>query len=113
MIDKNELMESIDRAQLMAREGNNNIVLKFHNGKLNITANSFIGKINEEMVVQINGEDIDIAFNPKFCMNILKCIPEEKIYMDFTTSISPCVVRPVNTEGFYYLIVPVRIYSQF
>ena len=113
MIDKNELMESIDRAQLMAREGNNNIVLKFHNGKLNITANSFIGKINEEMDVQINGEDIDIAFNPKFCMNILKCIPEEKIYMDFTTSISPCVVRPVNTEGFYYLIVPVRIYSQF
>ncbi len=29
MIDKCELMESIDRAQLMAREGNNNIVMKF------------------------------------------------------------------------------------
>ncbi len=113
MIDKCELMESIDRAQLMAREGNNNIVLKFHSNKLTITANSFAGKISEEMDVQINGEDIDIAFNPRFCMNILKCIPDEKIYMDFTTSISPCVLRPVRTEGFYYLIVPVRIYSNF
>ena len=113
MIDKCELMESIDRAQLMAREGNNNIVMKFHNNKLTITANSFAGKISEEMDVTINGEDIDIAFNPRFCMNILKCIPDEKIYMDFTTSISPCVLRPVKTEGFYYLIVPVRIYSNF
>lgn len=113
LIDKAELMESIDRAQLMAREGNNNIVMKFHNNKLTITANSFAGRINEEMEVQINGEDIDIAFNPRFCMNILKCIPDDHIYMDFTTSISPCVIRPAKSDGFYYLIVPVRIYSNF
>ncbi len=113
MIDKGELMESIDRAQLMAREGNNNIVMKFHDNKLTITANSFAGKINEEIDVQINGEDIDIAFNPRFCINVLKNVPDDKIYMDFTTSISPCVIRPAKTEGFYYLIVPVRIYSNF
>ncbi len=113
LADRNELIESIDRAQLMAREGNNNIVMKFHDNKLHITANSFVGKIDEQMDVQINGDDIDIAFNPKFCMNILKCMEEEKIYLDFTTSISPCVVKPAQGEGYYYLIVPVRIYSQF
>lgn len=111
LINKAELMESIDRAQLMAREGSNNIVMRFHQDKLVITANSFMGNANEEIDVQINGEDIDIAFNPRFCMNILKCIPDERIYMDFTTSISPCVIRPSQGEGFYYLIVPVRIYS--
>ncbi|MEG1524453.1 MAG: DNA polymerase III subunit beta [Clostridia bacterium] len=113
LIDRTELMESIDRAQLMAREGNNNIVLKFHENRLNITANSSVGNINEEVDVQINGEDIDIAFNPKYCMNILKCIPDEKIYMDFNSSISPCVIKPAQGDGYYYLIVPVRIYSQF
>ena len=113
LLDRKELMESIDRAQLMAREGNNNIVMKFHQNHLTISANSFVGQINEEMDVQINGEDIDIAFNPKFCMNILKCIPDEKIYMDFNTNISPCVIKPSMGEGYYYLIVPVRIYSQF
>ncbi|MDO4573093.1 MAG: DNA polymerase III subunit beta [Clostridia bacterium] len=112
LLDRAQLIESIDRAQLMAREGNNNIVMKFHGNRLTILANSFAGKINEEMEAQINGEDIDIAFNPKFCMNILKCLPDEKIYMDFNTSISPCVVRPAASEGYYYLIVPVRIYSQ-
>lgn len=113
MLDRAELMESIDRAQLMAREGNSNIVMHFHEGKLSITANSFVGNINEQMDAEIHGEDLDIAFNPRFCMNVLKCIPGEKLYMDFNTSISPCVLRPAQQEGFYYLIVPVRIFSQF
>lgn len=113
LINRLELIESIDRAQLMAREGNNNIVMCFHENKLIITANSFVGTINEEMDVTIIGEDLDIAFNPRFCMNILKCIPDENIYMDFVTAISPAVVRPVQGDQYFYLIVPVRIYSQF
>lgn len=113
LLNRLELMESIDRAQLMAREGNNNIVMSFHGQKLTITANSFAGKINEEMEVTVIGEDIDIAFNPRFCMNIFKCIPDENIYMDFVTNISPAVIHPVQGDSYYYLIVPVRIYSQF
>lgn len=113
LVDRAELMESIDRAQLMAREGNNNIVMHFHDNQLHITANSYVGKIDEQMNVQINGDDVEIAFNPRFCMNILKCISDEKVYMDFTTSISPCVVKPAQGDNYYYLIVPVRIYSQF
>lgn len=113
LVDRKEMMESIDRAQLMAREGNNNIIIRLHDDKLQIIANSFVGNIHEEIDVQINGEDIEIAFNPKYCMNILKNIEDEKIYMDFTSPISPCVVRPVQGEAYFYLIVPVRIYSQF
>ena len=113
LVNRQELMQSIDRAQLMAREGNNNIVMRFGGGKLSITANSYIGKINEELDVQINGEDMEIAFNPKYCMNVLKCIPDETVYLEMLTGISPCVVRPVQGDSYYYLIVPVRIYSQF
>ena len=113
LVNRDELICSIDRAQLMAREGNNNIVMQFHDGKLTITANSFVGKIDEEMDVQIIGEDMEIAFNPKYCLNVLKNIPDETVYLDLLTSISPCVVRPVQGDSYYYLIVPVRIYSQF
>ena len=110
-VDKRELIDSIDRAQLMTKDGNGNIVMKFHGNTLTISANSHAGKINEELEAQINGEEIDIAFNPRFCMNVLKNIPDDKVYMDFTSSVAPCVIRPAVTEGFYYLIVPVRIYQ--
>jgi len=111
--DREELIRSIDRAQLMAREGNNNIIMQFHNGKLTITANSFIGKIEEEMDVQIIGENMEIAFNPKYCLNVLKNTDDEKICLEMLSGISPCVVRPISGDAYYYLIVPVRIYSQF
>lgn len=110
-IDKRELMDSIDRAQLISRDGNNNIVMRFHDGKLTLSANSHFGKVNEEIDCQITGADIDIAFNPRFCTNVLKNIPDDMVYMEFTSSIAPCVIKPAKTEGFYYLIVPVRIYQ--
>ena len=113
LVNRLELMESIDRAQLMAREGNNNIVMSFKNGQLHISAMSNSGNMDESVDCTIMGEDIDIAFNPKYCMNILKCIEDETIYMDFLTNISPAVIRPVSGENYYYLIVPVRIYSQY
>jgi len=110
-LDKREMMDSIDRAQLMAREGNSNILMKFSGDKVTISANSHAGKVSEEVDAQKAGDDIDIAFNPRFVMNVLKNIPDDKVYMDFTTSIAPCVIKPAKTDGFYYLIVPVRIYQ--
>ncbi len=112
LINRLELIEAIDRAQLMAREGNNNIVMRFGGGRLTINANSFVGKISEEVDAQIVGDDIEIAFNPRYCMNVLKNIHDETVYFDMLTSISPCVVRPVQGNRYYYLIVPVRIFSQ-
>lgn len=113
IVNRSELIESIDRAQLVAREGNNNIVMKFTGNNINITSNSFIGKFEEDVEAQSNGEDIEIAFNPKYCMNVLKNISDEKVCIDLLSGISPCVVRPLQGESYYYLIVPVRIYTTF
>ncbi len=113
IVDRGELVDSIDRAQLMAREGNNNIVMNFTGKKLSISARSFIGNFNEEIDVQTTGEDVEIAFNPKYCLNILRNISDEKICVDLLSGISPCVIRPLQGESYYYLIVPVRVFSQY
>lgn len=113
LVNRTELMTGIDRAQLVAREGNNNIIMEFHDNKLTIHANSFIGTSNEDIDVQMTGDNLEIAFNPKYCMNVLKNIPDENVYFELLSNISPCVVRPVQGDAYYYLIVPVRIYSQY
>ena len=87
--------------------------MRFSSNKLTILANSFVGKVHEEIDVQTIGDDIEIAFNPKYCMNVLKNIADETVYFDMLTGISPCVVRPVQGDRYYYLIVPVRIFSQY
>lgn len=110
LVDRAEMMNVIDRAQLVSREGNNSIVMKFSDNKLQLRAESYIGKCEDELEVQLTGDDIEIAFNPRFCINILKCISDEKIYLDFLLPINPCVIRPVQGDSYYYLIVPMRVF---
>ena len=112
IVNRSEMMDSIDRAHLVAREGTNNIKLKFENKRVLIHSDSHIGKFEEEIDAQSNGEEIEIAFNAKYCMNVLKSINDEKICIDLLSSISPCVLRPLTGDKYYYLIVPVRIYTQ-
>lgn len=110
LINRKELFNSIERAQLVAREGNNNILMRFEDNMLYISAESFIGKLNDELEVQLVGDNITISFNPKYCLNILKNIADDTVYFEFNNNINPCVVRPVQGESYYFLIVPMRIY---
>ena len=110
LVDTADLLSMTDRAQLIAREGNNSIVLHFEDDMLTMSAESFVGRGEDTMEVSIVGDPIDIAFNPKYIMNIFRNITDEKVYMEFNSPISPCVIRPVQGDAFIYLIVPMRVY---
>ena len=99
-----------DRAQLIAREGNNSVMLHFEGDTLTMSAESFVGRGEDTMEVSIVGDPIDIAFNPKYIINILKNISDETVYVEFNSPISPCVIRPVQGDAYLYLIVPMRVY---
>jgi len=76
-----------------------------------VTANSELGRSKEEIHVDLMGEDIEIAFNAKYFTDVLKVLDDEEIYLDMINNISPCVVHPVQGSGYYYLILPVRLFS--
>ena len=110
LIDTADLLSMTERAQLIAREGNNSIILHFNEDTLTMNAESFVGRGEDTMEVSVVGDPIDIAFNPKYIINIIRNIPDEKVYMEFNSPISPCVIRPVQGDAFLYLIVPMRVY---
>ena len=110
LVNTEDLYSMTDRAQLIAREGNNSIVLHFADNALTINAESFVGRGEDSMEVSIVGDPIDIAFNPRYILNILKNIPDETVYPEFNSPISPCVIRPISGDAYLYLIVPMRVY---
>ena len=104
------LLESIERASLLAREGKNNLIkMTIRNNLLTITSRSEEGNVKEEIVVEKTGDDLEIGFNSKFVIDVLKAIDDEEISMYFKTGTSPCVVSPVEGDAYEYLILPVRI----
>lgn len=111
-VNKGDLMESIERASLLSKEGKNNLIkLSIKDTIVTITSKSEEGNVREDVIVTKEGEDLDIGFNAKYVLDVLKSIEDEEIYMYFNTSITPCLVEPVEGNAFEYLILPVRITS--
>ncbi|TCO78061.1 DNA polymerase III subunit beta [Marinisporobacter balticus] len=109
-VNTKKLLNSMERASLLAKEGKNNLVkFSIRDEIMNITSNAEIGKVFESVSIELEGEDIDIGFNSKYFLEALKIIDSEEIYLEFTTSVSPCIVKPVDHSNYTYLILPVRL----
>lgn len=109
-VDKNSLLAAFERVYLLTRdEKKYPVKLKTENNIINIICSSTIGTAKEEISAEIEGKDIEIGFNPKYFIDALKVIEEEKISIDFTTNMAPSVIKPIDDEKFTYMILPVRI----
>jgi len=110
VVGRDILLESIERASLLAKEGKNNLIkMTMKNNLLTVTSRSEEGNVKEEIVMEKTGDDLEIGFNSKFVIDVLKAIDDEEISMNFKTGTSPCVVKPVEGNAYEYLILPVRI----
>lgn len=114
LIDTKELLRSIDRASLLAKENRNNVVklVTQDSGQLEISSNSpEVGRVVEEVTVQeISGEELRISFSAKYMMDALKVIESEQVKIEFTGAMRPFLIRPTDDEDLLQLITPVRTY---
>ncbi len=107
-----DLADSIERADLLAKEGKNNLIkMSLKENLLSITSSSEEGAVKEEIIVEKEGENLEIGFNSKYILEILKKVDDENIIMEFNSAISPCLVKPMEGEEFEFLVLPVRISS--
>ena len=108
-LDLEPLRRCVDRAALIAREGNNNLLLlNVSGGQLVIEAHSQIGDVHEELEIDQEGADLKIAFNVRYLTDVVRYIDAERIQMNFNNAISPCVITPVDDRDYLHLVLPVR-----
>ena len=109
VVDLEPFRRSIDRAALIAREGNNNLlILKIAGGEMAIEAHSQIGDVFEKLEVQQEGADINIAFNVKYLIDVVRYIDSEQIEINLNNAISPCIINPLGDQDYVHLVLPVR-----
>jgi DNA polymerase-3 subunit beta len=108
-VPTSHLIESCERAALFARDSSNNMIkFEINDDVMSIRSNSQNGDVQEEVKIKKQGEDIEIAFNAKYFMDVLKVIESDDITIEFTTNISPSILRPLDDTGYLYLILPTR-----
>lgn len=112
LVSRSLLQDSIERASLLAKEGKNNLI-KFSiiDNLLTITSKSEEGAVKEEIIIEKLGDDIEIGFNSKYVLDVLKAVDDEIILMEFNSPTSPCMIKQAEDSMYEYLVLPVRINS--
>ena len=107
-INKRELLDCIDRATLLVKEGDKKpIIMDIQDGVMELKINSFVGSMNEDIDIEKTGKDILIGFNPKFFIDALRVIDEEEVSLYMVNPKAPCFIRDDDNQ-FIYLILPVN-----
>jgi len=108
VINKKEFLDSIDRANLLIREGDKKpIIINITDGSLEVKVQSAIGSLNEDIDINKEGKDIMIGFNPKFLIDALRVIDDETVDIYLVNPKAPCFIRD-KEENYIYLILPVN-----
>lgn len=113
-VNKNALQNAIERAAIFfssaaEKERKYPIKMFISLGSIIISCTSQVGDAKEEVLVETTGKELEIYFNPRYLIDTLKVIEDEEIYMDFGSSITPCVIRPINQDEKYtYMVLPIK-----
>lgn len=109
-VSTDELLTCLDRSFLMARENKNIAIrLEIKDDNIQITSNSEMGSSVEDIKIKLEGQDLEIGFNPKYLIDALKIIDSETIEMSFINNVSPCIIKPTDNDNYIYLVLPCRI----
>lgn len=107
-INKKELLNCIDRATLLIKEGDKKpIIINIKDDSMELKMNSIVGSMNEDIDIEKIGKDMMIGFNPKFLIDALRVIEDEEIDIYLVNPKAPCFIRE-RYEKYTYLILPVN-----
>ncbi|GEL07555.1 DNA polymerase III subunit beta [Salisediminibacterium halotolerans] len=113
-LETKHLLDAIERALLLSREGKNNVVhvKSLEDGKIEITSvTPEVGKVTEHVATNsYDGEALQISFNGKNMIDALKIVESSEITVDFTGAMSPFVLKPAEMDHMLHLFSPVRTY---
>ncbi|MDD5431607.1 MAG: DNA polymerase III subunit beta [Candidatus Omnitrophica bacterium] len=106
-IDRSEFLLAAKRASLLSTPDYQAVKLEVFKNKLVVSKSTpDVGESREEVVVEYQGRELMIGFNPNYLIDVLKNLSTEKVELELTDSEKPGVVR---TDGYVYIVLPMRL----
>ena len=102
VIDKAELLKSLEKVAIMSDSRTNVTVFDFKDNNLHLTTSCESGKAEDTIPVNCNGE-LKIAFNFRFVLEGIKAMQSNEIQFGMNDEKSAVVVK----GDFIYLIMPI------
>jgi DNA polymerase-3 subunit beta len=111
-VDTASLVEAVKRVALVA-ERNTPVRLTFSGGQVELRAGAGDeAQATESLECEIDGDAIEIAFNPQYLLDGLGALDDATTQLSFTTATRPAVLTGAGAESpstYRYLLMPVRL----
>ena len=113
-VNKNNIQNSFERISLISsstveKEKKYPVKVQVDIGKIKIYCTNQTGDAKEELYVSTEGKNLEAGFNPKYFLDSLKAIDDEEVYVEFGSSISPCLIKSTENNDYTYMILPIRL----
>ncbi|NLE77619.1 MAG: DNA polymerase III subunit beta [Chloroflexi bacterium] len=116
VVDTQAFLHAVKQAAIFARSAAN--VVRFQAvpgtdlapGRLTVTATSAeLGDNVGEMDVAVEGNQIEIAFDARYVVDVLGAVNAPQVVLETTTASSPGVIRPAGESGFLAVVMPIYL----
>src|SRR5665647_1279809 len=99
-VNKNDFQNALRRVSVFSNKSTNQVALTITGSELQLAAQdvdfSFEG--NERMACQYDGEDLQIAFNAKFLIEMLSAAEIAEVVIELSTSTKAGIIKPTDKE---------------
>ncbi|MBI3883433.1 MAG: DNA polymerase III subunit beta [Sphingobacteriales bacterium] len=113
-VNKGDFQSALRRVSVFSNKSTNQVALNITGSELQLAAQdvdfSFEG--NERMVCQYDGEDLQIAFNAKFLIEMLNAAETNDINVELSTSTKAGIIKPTEmdaNEELLMLVMPLML----
>ncbi len=113
-VDRSDFQSALRRISVFSNKSTNQVVLNIQGSELNLAAQdidfSFEG--NERMKCQYNGEDLAIAFNARFLIEMLNAAESTEVSVELSTPTKAGILKPGETddnEELLMLVMPLML----
>jgi DNA polymerase-3 subunit beta len=100
-VNKSDFQSALRRVSVFSNKSTNQVALTISGSELQLAAQdvdfSFEG--NERMSCQYDGEDLQIAFNAKFLIEMLNAAETPEINIELSTPTKAGIIRPTEMEA--------------
>ena len=114
IVTKSDFQGALRRVSVFSNKSTNQVVLNISGSELQLAAQdidfSFEG--NERMKCQYDGEDLAIAFNARFLIEMLNAAESEEVRMELSTPTKAGIIKPMEgdeNEELLMLVMPLML----
>lgn len=109
-INRDNLLNAVRRASLLADKDTNTINFSFEKQELELTnRGTKMGHACEIIPCQLEGPEVDIAFTADYVVDVLRVIASDLVTISIVDARNACIIRDAQDPDYTYLLMPMQI----